>query len=81
MPAHTHTFKDYYMAERDTTLADKKATNRDSISTNGKVGSGNTDSDNDALAWYKHSTETAGVGAGHNNMPPWRALNFLIKAV
>lgn len=81
MPAHTHTFKDYYMAERGTTLADKKATNRDSISTNGKVGSGETDSDNDALAWYKHSTETAGVGAGHNNMPPWRALNFLIKAV
>lgn len=81
MPSHTHSLKDYYYADAPAEVRTKGASNYDTITTNNKVGSGKTDNDNSGLLYYSHRTDAAGSGEGHNNMPPYYALNFLIKMI
>ena len=86
--SHSHTFKDYYYAEGQ---MDK--TNSDYHSINNRVGSGDTDTDNDYLIYYKHFTEYDGshkhditcgnTGNGKpflvNTMPYSIALYYIMK--
>lgn len=77
LPAHTHSVKDYYYAE-----SSKKAKgNYDIIDTNSKVGSNDTDYDNNYLMYYKHNTESAGQTnpTGINIMPPYFALIYIMR--
>ena len=87
--SHSHTFKDYYYPETKT-----NDTNHDYFyNLNNKMGSGDTDWDNQYLLYYQHSTDSNGnhnhsascssVGNGNpfvvNTMPPYYALCFIIK--
>lgn len=76
LPSHSHTFKDYYFAE-----AHKKVKgNYDNIETNSKIGSNDTDYDNNYLQYYKHDTENAGSGQTHENRPPYYVLAYIMRA-
>lgn len=77
LPAHKHPFKDYYYAE-----SGKKANgNYDIISVNGKVGSNETDYDNDHLMYYTHDTEAAGRDEPTpvDTMPPYYVLLYIMR--
>lgn len=78
LPAHSHSLKDYYYAESDTSKI--SGTSNDLISTNNKVGSGSTDKNNDHLVYYQHETNEAGSGKSHENRPPYYALAYIIRA-
>lgn len=74
MPSHTHTFKDYYFAEKNTSVAWQ-----DYINTNNNIGSHRTDYDNNYLPYYRHNTENAGKGYSHENRPPYYVLAYIMK--
>lgn len=77
LPAHTHSLKDYYYAE-----SSKKAKgNYDVVNTNSKVGSNDTDYDNDYLMWYRHDTDKAGQDnpTGVAIMPPYYVLLYIMR--
>lgn len=77
LPAHTHSLKDYYYAE-----SSKKAKgNYDVIDTNSKVGSNDTDYDNNYLMWYRHDTDKAGQDnpTGVPIMPPYYVLLYIMR--
>lgn len=77
MPSHKHEFKDYYYPE-----ASKKARgNYDTISTNEKVGSNDTDYDNDKLMYVRHDTEPAGQTnpTPVPTMPPYYVLLYIMR--
>lgn len=76
LPSHAHTFKDYYFAETNK----KVKGNYDNIATNSKVGSGDTDYDNEYLQYYKHDTESTGSGQTHENRPPYYVLAYIMRA-
>ncbi|MBD5251392.1 MAG: tail fiber protein [Barnesiella sp.] len=76
LPAHAHTVKDYYFAETH-----KKCNgNYDVIDTNGGIGSGSADFDNDCLHYYRHDTERTGGDMAHENRPPYYVLAYIIRA-
>lgn len=76
LPSHAHTFKDYYFAETHK----KVKGNYDNIVTNSKVGSGDTDYDNEYLQYYRHDTENTGSGQTHENRPPYYVLAYIMRA-
>lgn len=73
---HSHSVKDYYHADGRKRAKD----NFDTISTNGNIGSGDTDYDNDKLQYYRHNTDEAGDGAAHENRPPYYTLAYIMRA-
>lgn len=77
LPAHAHSFKDYYYAE----TSKKAKGNYDVINTNSKVGSNDTDHDNDHLMWYRHDTDNAGQTnpTGVPTMPPYYVLLYIMR--
>ncbi|MBD5349680.1 MAG: tail fiber protein [Bacteroides sp.] len=75
LPDHTHSFKDYYFAESHK----KVKGNYDNIPTNSKIGSNDTDYDNDYLQYYVHETESTGQGQTHENRPPYFVLAYIMR--
>lgn len=73
MPSHTHSFKDYYYSEA------YNNGNYDRIVANGKIGSAETDYDNDNLYYHKHGTEGTGGSVAHENRPPYYVLAYIIR--
>jgi len=74
IPAHRHSMMDYYHAESSsrgvsyyTTYAEKK------------VGSGDTDTDNNYLFYVTHDSAYTGGGGAHENRPPYYALAFIMR--
>lgn len=76
LPSHNHAFKDYYYPERHSQVKG----NYDNIETNSKIGSSDTDYDNDCLQYYKHNTDNAGSGQTHENRPPYYVLAYIMRA-
>ena len=76
MPSHSHAFKDYYYVENQSTYDQG---NYDDISTNGNVGSGDSDFDNTRMFYYRHKTETSGGGKSFENRPPYYVLAYIMK--
>lgn len=76
MPAHKHTFKDYYHAES----SKKVKGSYDYIPINSKVGCGDTDYDNEYLQYYRHDTDSSGSGATHENRPPYYVMAYIMRA-
>jgi microcystin-dependent protein len=78
LPNHTHDYKDGYYAESSS--ASSKATGGDSTDLGYKVtGSGNHDSDNDYIYWRPMSTDTYTGGSSHENLPPYYALQYIMR--
>nr|DAR27460.1 MAG TPA: tail collar domain [Caudoviricetes sp.] len=73
MPVHSHPFKDYYYPESHV------GQNSDAIITNDKIGSSDTDYDNNRLCYYKHDTESKGGGQPHENRPPYYVLAYIMR--
>lgn len=74
MPRHSHEVKDYYYPEK---FGEE---NSDIVETNQKLGSKSSDYDNVYLHYYKHSSDTAGAGAAHENRPPYYVLAYIMRA-
>ncbi|MBM3880724.1 MAG: hypothetical protein FJ387_13580 [Verrucomicrobia bacterium] len=73
LPSHSHSFRDYYFAE--TSKLAWYATEWSGT----KVGSGNTDSDNEWLFYVDNNTNPTGDGQAHENRPPYYALAFIMR--
>lgn len=74
MPAHVHSFKDYYYIEG----SPGGFSGDDPVAK--RVGAGRTDSDNTHLWYYTHDTNPAGDGLAHENRPPYYTLSYIIRA-
>lgn len=75
MPAHTHEVKDYYYSENH---SGGGRSGNDYFS-NASIGSGDTDSDNHYLYYYRHPSYSTGGSAAHENRPPYFVLAYIIK--
>ena len=84
IPSHGHNYIDRYYAENSSVLS--SASNKETMPTNynGKLGSGDTEADNNTFLTYSSTTSTAGGGQAHNhnlsggvqsasNLPPYEA--------
>lgn len=84
IPSHGHNYTDRYYIE--TAASVSAATNKETTPTNynSKIGSGDTDSDNNTFLTFDDTTNVVGGGQGHNhgltggvqsasNLPPYRA--------
>ena len=85
LPAHKHNFKDYYYSEDvdhyKKHIAEKDRQYDTDININNNLGSGKTSwGDNDAFAYIKHDTETAGKGNEIDNRPPYYVLAYIMRA-
>lgn len=69
MPAHSHPYVDSYWSE---------AWGGDKSFGNKLVGSNGSDNDN-ALYTLDRNTSVVGAGWGHNNMPPYYVLVYIMK--
>jgi len=67
MPAHVHTFRDYYFSLNPYNPL------------NDGVGSGDSDNNNGPNQNFFHDTEANGGSQPHNNMPPYLTMNYIIK--
>ncbi len=77
LPSHSHSFKDYYFAEKSDKLT---GCDYDTKEINKKIGSGKYDLDNNGLLYIKHDTEAIGNGASHENRPPYYVLAYIMRA-
>lgn len=79
LPKHSHKVDDYYFIENSGVQGEGIS---GTIPVDGSyLGPGESDYDNNILYYRTHETATTGEGEGHDNMPPYLALNFIIKAV
>lgn len=75
MPAHGHSFRDYYYPESSINLGAGHGN-----PTGSSVGSGRSDVDNDSCLSFVHETEKAGGGSAHENRPPYYVLAYIMRA-
>lgn len=68
MPSHTHGYRDIFFSEA-----------WGSVPVPGNAGSGRSDSDNRGYEMPPQTTGPAGGGIGHNNMPPYMVVTYIIK--
>lgn len=85
MPLHSHQFDDYYFLEDsawfNSTEKNKSVYGNKILisSTRSKVGSGSTDTNNDTMLFYTHSTYGEGTGDAHENRPPYFTLAYIMR--
>lgn len=80
LPAHSHELKDYYYPEQASALGSIGGNwGYDSLSIPRNSGSGDTDWDNQGIAWYKHNTDNTGKGVPVPIMPPYAVLIYIMR--
>jgi microcystin-dependent protein len=70
IPSHSHPFEDYTFSEVTCVIPGF---------IKNQVGTSAADSDNGPVSPYTHNTQDAGGNQSHNNMPPYLAMNYIIK--
>lgn len=68
MPAHAHGYRDIFFSEFF-----------GSVAVPGNVGSGKSDGDNKGIVMPPQTTDPTGGRMGHNNMPPYMVVTYIIK--
>jgi microcystin-dependent protein len=77
MPSHTHSLKDYYFIEASGSMGGVISGKE---SAGGRYeGAGDSDGDNDTLAYKTHDTNPTGSGASHENRQPYYVLAYVMK--
>ena len=78
IPSHSHDFRDYYYPEKSNQLG---GFNNSEANPSGHTkGSGDSDSDNNYILYYDHSTKKAGGDNAHENRPPYYVLAYIMRA-
>lgn len=77
MPIHSHSFKNYYHAEKSGYTA--PGGNLSEILAGEHTGSKSTDDDNRKFFYINSTTDSSGLGIAHENRPPYYVLAYIIK--
>ncbi|MDE5969619.1 MAG: phage tail protein, partial [Muribaculaceae bacterium] len=79
LPSHKHKLKDYYFSEQQKHFEKKPGYKGDLITTNGGIGSGDTDFNNNMLGYYEHDTDSTGSGKEFDIRPPYYVLAYIMR--
>lgn len=80
MPSHAHNFDDYYYIENNNSVDNSKVYGSTTYIGSGKIGSNNTDADNNTMLYKNHTSNYSGGNNPHENRPPFFVLAYIIKA-
>lgn len=79
MPAHTHDVEDYYFIETYNTVKNGSVYGSWKYIDNNRLGSSDSDRDNNTVLYKIHPTYYKGGNMAHENRPPYYVLAYIIR--